>query len=190
MDLEAHYELIRRQFAIQARVHSRTVALRHAENVAPMVDLADPRPSDRVLDVASGWGFVALMFAPRVRSVTGVDVTPEMVELARREAAARGVGNVAYEVGAAEDLRYGAGSFEIVTCRFTFHHFADPERALFEMKRVLTPDGRVVLYDYVASSDGAKARLHNEIEKARDPSHVKMHSEREFEGLFRKCGLE
>lgn len=190
MDLKAHHELIRRQFAVQARVHPRTAALRHAENVAPMVDLAAPAPSDRVLDVACGWGFAALAFAPRVRSVTGVDLTPEMVELARREAAARGLRNVEVEPGMAEDLRFGAGSFEIVTCRFTFHHFADPERALFEMKRVLTPDGRAVLYDYVASPDEARARLHNEIEKARDPSHVRMYSEREFAGLFRKCGLK
>jgi SAM-dependent methyltransferase len=190
MDLKAHHDLIRSRFAIQARAHPRTAPLRRAENVAPMVDLAAPAPSDRVLDVACGWGFVALAFAPRARSVTGVDLTPEMVELARREAAQRGVRNVEYELGAAEDLRFGAGSFEIATCRFTFHHFADPERALFEMKRVLTPDGRIVLYDYVAAADERKARLHNEIEKARDPSHVKMYSEREFEGFFRKCGLE
>jgi SAM-dependent methyltransferase len=190
MDLRAHQELLRRQFAVQAKAHPRTVRYRRVENVVPMIELARPGPSDRMLDVASGWGFVCLAFAPHVKSAVGVDLTPEMVELARKVAAERQVANVEYSVGEAEDLRFGPGSFEIVSCRFTFHHFGDPERALFEMKRVLTPDGRIVLYDCLASSDERKAKVHNAIELARDPSHVRMYTDREFHAFFRKCGLE
>jgi SAM-dependent methyltransferase len=190
MDLKAHKELLRKQFAAQARVHAKTVQFRRTENLAPMIDLARPRPTDRVLDVATGWGFVPLAFAPLVQSVAGVDLTPEMVVLARKVASDRGVKNVEYTEGDAEDLRFGAASFEIVTTRFTFHHFGDAEKALFEMKRVLTPDGRIVLYDYLASSDEKKAKRHNEIELARDPSHIRMYTDREFHAFFKKCGLE
>lgn len=190
MDLKAHKELLKRQFAAQARAHTKTVQFRRTENVTPMIELSKPTPSDRVIDVATGWGFVPLAFAPLVKSVTGVDLTPEMVALARKVAADRGVKNVEYAEGDGEDLRFGAASFEIATSRFTFHHFGDPEKALFEMKRVLTPDGRIVLYDYLAGSDEKKAKRLNEIESARDPSHVKMYSDREFQAFFRKCGLE
>ncbi len=190
MDLKTHKELLKKQFAAQARAHSKTVQFRRTENVAPMIDLAKTVGSDRVIDVATGWGFVPLAFAPLVASVTGVDLTPEMVALARKVASDRGVQNVEYVEGDAEDLRFGPGSFEIATSRFTFHHFGDPEKTLFEMKRVLTPDGRIVLYDYLAASDEKKAKRHNEIELARDPSHVKMYSDREFHGFFKKAGLE
>jgi len=189
MDPKPHKDLLRKQFAAQARVHSKTIQFRRTENVAPMIDLANPNVSDRVVDVATGWGFVPLAFAPLVKSVTGVDLTPEMVALARKVALDRGVKNVDYVEGDAEDLKFGPASFEIGTSRFTFHHFADPERALREMKRVLTPDGRIVLYDYLASGDEKKAKRHNEIETARDASHVKMYSDREFQALFKKCGL-
>jgi SAM-dependent methyltransferase len=190
MDLKAHRELLKKQFALQAKAHSRTARFRHAENVMPLLDLAQPKATDRLLDVACGAGFVVFSFAPHVKSAVGVDLTPEMVELARKAAAERGAANVEFAEGEAEDLRFGPAAFEIVTCRLTFHHFAQPEKALFEMKRVLTPDGRIVLYDFLAPADAKKARSLNEIESARDASHVRTLSEREFQALFRKCGLE
>jgi len=190
MDLKSHRERIRRQFAAQARAHSKTSRLRNEESVVPMIELARPQKSDRVLDVACGWGFVCLAFSRHVKQVVGVDLTPEMIDLARKVAAERGVANVEYAEGEAEDLRFGAGSFEIVACRFTFHHLGDPEKALSEMKRVLTPDGRIVLYDCVASSDARKAKVHNAIELARDASHVKMYTDKEYQAFFKKCGLE
>lgn len=190
MDLKAHKELIRKQWAAQARSLAAKIKNRPEEPVMPMVELASPKRSDRQLDVASGWGFVALAFAPRVDRIMGIDLTPEMVELARRLAEERGFRNIEYAVGEAEDLRFAAGSFDLATCRLTFHHFGDPEKALFEMKRVLVPGGRLVLYDYLASSDEKKARRHNEIEAARDPAHVRMYALKEFQAFFRKCGLE
>ncbi len=190
MDLKAHKELLKRQFAVQAKAHPRTAKYRHTENVMPLIELAKPRAADRLLDVACGAGFVVLSFAPHVKSASGVDLTPEMVELARKGAAERGFANVEYVEGDAEDLRFGPASFEIVTCRLTFHHFSQPEKALFEMKRVLTPDGRIVLTDFLAPSDEKKADRLNEIESARDASHVRMYSDREFHALFKKCGLE
>lgn len=190
MDEKAHKDLLRRQFALQARVYPKTASWRHAENVTPMIELARPQPTDRLLDVACGWGFVILAFRPWVGSATGVDLTPEMVDLARRVAAERGVGDVDYVVGDAEDLEFADGLFDIVTCRFTFHHFGRPERALSEMARVLAPGGRLVLYDFLASSDEARAARHNEIERERDPAHVKIYSLREFQDFFRGAGLE
>ena len=75
-------DLIRKQFAIQARTYPSTARLL-AEKAQPMLDLARPEPDESALDVASGWGFVALALAPFVRSVIGVDLTPEMLARAR-----------------------------------------------------------------------------------------------------------
>ncbi len=64
--------------------------------------------------------------------------------------------------------------FDIVTCRFAFHHFQEPEKALAEMVRVCRPGGRVVLCDGVASDDPAKAGAFNRMERHRDPSTVEF----------------
>lgn len=189
MDPAAHKELVRSQFSLQAKHHPTTVKYRRGENVVPMIDLAEPQKSDRVLDVASGPGFVALQFSGKVRAVVGVDLLPEMNAMARKTAADQGVANVEFIEGDAEDLKFPDGSFEIVTCRFTFHHFGDPGHALTEMKRVLAPGGRIILYDFLASSDEEKAKVHNEIELMRDPSHVRIYRLEEFQDLFGKAGL-
>ncbi len=190
METSGHEEVLRRQFAIQARHYAATMKFRPSENVVPMIELAAPKSSDRVLDVACGMGFVALRFAPHARAVLGVDLTPEMVDLAKKFAAEKKVPNVEYLVGNAEDLKFPDASFEIVSCRFSFHHFGNPEKALREMKRVLAPGGRIALYDFLANADPAKAKFHNEIESSRDPSHVRVCTVDEFRGFFRACGLE
>jgi SAM-dependent methyltransferase len=154
-----------------------------------MIELAHPVPEDSVLDVATGWGFVALAFAPLVRSVIGVDLTPEMVTLAKEVVRERGASNVDVQVADAEELPFGPGAFHLVTSRAAFDHLADPEKALREMKRVLDPGGRMVLYEFIAPSDLEKAHFYHEIEQARDPSHLWSSSLHEFEALFLKCGL-
>lgn len=190
MDLAAHKELVRKQFAIQAKHYEETMKFRHGESIVPLLDLAQPQKTDRVLDVASGTGLVAMKFSPRARAVLGVDLLPEMVALAKRFTAERKMDNVEYLVGDGEDLKLQAGSFEIVTCRFTFHHFGDAAKALSEMKRVLAPGGRIILYDFLASAEPAKAKLHNEVELARDPSHVRIYTLVEFGELFKQAGLK
>ena len=54
-----------------------------------------------------------------------------------------------------------------------------------EMKRVLAPGGRIALYDFVAPADARKAVRLNEIEAARDPAHVRTHTEREYKALIK-----
>jgi SAM-dependent methyltransferase len=182
-------DLIRKHFAIQARAYAGTAALL-PEKAQPMLELARPGPDDAILDVACGWGFVALAFAPFVRSIIGVDLTPEMVDLAKRLAQGKGVSNVDYRIGDAEDLPFGAGTFDLVTCRAAFDHLGDPEKALLEMKRVLAPSGRIVLYEFVAPALPEKATIYNKIEGCRDPSHLRSLTVLEYRNLIGKCGLE
>ena len=189
MDAKAHKDLIRKQFGIQAKHHTQTVKFRRGENVVPMIDLAEPKETDRLLDVASGPGHVATEFSGKVRAVVGVDLLAEMNAMARKRVADKGITNIEFIEGDAEDLKFPDGSFEIVTCRFTFHHFRDPVRALSEMKRVLVPGGRIVLYDFLASAEEEKAAVHNDIERARDPSHVRIYRLDQFLELFEKTGL-
>jgi ubiquinone/menaquinone biosynthesis C-methylase UbiE len=74
------------------------------------------------VDVACAPGLVARQLAGRVDSVRGVDITPAMVESARREAAASGLANVEFSEGDTAALPFEDGSFDGAITRFSFHH--------------------------------------------------------------------
>jgi demethylmenaquinone methyltransferase/2-methoxy-6-polyprenyl-1,4-benzoquinol methylase len=117
-------------------------------------DLARVGPGDRVLDVATGTGDLALELAGRVGpggEVIGSDFAEGMLERAREKAAARheqqdGV-RPRFEWGDALELQYASGSFDAATVGFGARNFADLARGLAEMRRVVRPGGRVVVLE-------------------------------------------
>src|SRR5947208_970387 len=104
-------------------------------------------PGSRVLDVACGPGLVALRLAEVAGHVTGLDLTPAMLDKARELQRQRGLQNLSWRPGRADALPYPGGSFDAAVTRFSFHHLTDPAAALAEMVRVCRPGGRVVVCD-------------------------------------------
>jgi ubiquinone/menaquinone biosynthesis C-methylase UbiE len=96
--------------------------------------------------------------------------------------------NIEFLLSDVESLPFPDKSFDIVSCRFAFHHFPNPEKALLEMRRVCRD--RLVLVDGVSSEDAEKSIFHNSIEKMRDPSHVRIYSLSEIEEMFYEVGAE
>jgi ubiquinone/menaquinone biosynthesis C-methylase UbiE len=169
----SHGALIQDQFSRQAELFARSPELHGDAQVRLLVDAARPMPGDETLDVACGPGTIVAAFASRVRHATGLDATEAMLEQARALAAGRNLLNVTWQQGDVYRLPFGRDSFDIVSCRFAFHHLEEPSKAFAEMVRVCRPNGRVVLSDGVASSDPAKATAFNAMERHRDPSTVK-----------------
>lgn len=113
-----------------------------------LLEALQPQPGMRILDVASGVGQPALTLATLVGpdgSVTGIDLAGAMVAAARENAHARSLSNVTFHEAAAEMLPFEDATFEAVSCRCGVIYFADVERGLNEMRRVLKPDGCAVI---------------------------------------------
>jgi len=114
---------------------------------AHLVQTANPRPGERVLDVACGTGVVARHIAPRIGSqgrIAGLDLNPHMLTVARAAAGREGLA-IEWHEGRAEELPFPDGGFDLVMCQFALMFFADRHAALAEMHRVLAGDGRLAL---------------------------------------------
>lgn len=111
----------------------------------PLIGALDLEPGDDVLDLAPGPGEPALTIARRVApdgSVLGVDLSPRMVERATEAAADAGIDNVTFVEGDAEDLDLDDDRFDAAVCRSSLQLMTDPDAAVAEAHRVLTPGGR------------------------------------------------
>jgi ubiquinone/menaquinone biosynthesis C-methylase UbiE len=157
---DEHQRLILDQFTRQA------VPFSQMQNHSPELLLAasGAGPADRVLDVACGPGLMACAFAKVARHVTGIDLTPAMIEQARVMQQTVGLTNLTWHVGDAEPLPFTDASFSLVFTRYSFHHFLDPKAVLAEMVRVCNPGGRVVVVD-VFTSGPEQAEAYNRLEK-------------------------
>jgi ubiquinone/menaquinone biosynthesis C-methylase UbiE len=184
-----HQDRILDQFTRQATPFSTANTITDTNALRMIVEAAAPTPADTVLDVACGGGIVVCAFAPHVRHATGIDMTPAMLDRARRLAAERRIDNVTWDQGDVGSLPYADGTFDVVVTRFSMHHFLDPVGVLREMARVCAPGGRVVVIDMYASDDPAKAAEWNRAEKLRDPSHVRCLTLPELKALFGAAGL-
>jgi SAM-dependent methyltransferase len=152
-----------------------------------LYSLTKVNPDDKVLDVACGTGIVACALAQTARHVTGIDLTPAMIEQARLLQAEKELTNVTWEIGDVNPLPYSDSSFSLVVTRYSFHHFLDPRSVLHEMKRVCVPGGRVAVID-VTPPEG-KADAYNRMEKLRDSSHTGAMPLEKLQGMYKEAGL-
>jgi demethylmenaquinone methyltransferase / 2-methoxy-6-polyprenyl-1,4-benzoquinol methylase len=113
-------------------------------------ELAEVSPGDRVLDVATGTGDLALELAPRVApggQVVGIDFSTRMLELARAKAVGRPDLDVRFQAANALALPFADNEYAAATVGFGARNFADLERGLAEMVRVVRPGGRVAVLE-------------------------------------------
>lgn len=154
-----------------------------------VIETAGISPDDTVLDVACGPGLITRAVAAIARHVVGIDITPAMIEEARKRQGAMGLTNMDWKVGDVLPLPFPDSSFSAVITRYSFHHFLEPEAVLTEMVRVCQPGGRVAVVDVIMSTP-EQAEAYNRMEKLRDPSHTRALLLPELTGMFHDAGLD
>jgi ubiquinone/menaquinone biosynthesis C-methylase UbiE len=157
-----------------------------AARLADLVrDFVRPRGSERVLDVGTGAGALALALAPLVREVVGLDPVPELLELAR----ARALANTRFIAGDGTALGFPSADFDLAGTHRTLHHVVRPELVVAELARVTRPGGHVLVVDQLAPDDPGEAAVLHEFETVRDTSHRRLLTDAELRQEFGANGL-
>jgi ubiquinone/menaquinone biosynthesis C-methylase UbiE len=142
---------------------------------------------ERVVDVGTGAGTLALAIAPLVREVVGVDRVPELLALARERAV--GFGNVTFVEADATKLPFDDCSFDLTGTLRTLHHVPRPELVIAELVRVTRLRGALVVVDQLGPVDPLAALALDRFERARDPGHTRLLPEIDLRHLFEANGL-
>jgi ubiquinone/menaquinone biosynthesis C-methylase UbiE len=173
------------QFSRQAMYFAKLPG--HEDATQLLLRMAEVTAADALLDVACGAGAVACAAARMARHVTGIDLTPAMIERAKALQGDAGLKNLAWQVGDVARLPFPPGQFNVVVTRYSLHHILRPAEVVAEMARVCKPSGRVAVADLVLPPD--KAAAYDVMERLRDPSHVRVLAEAELRELLTAAGL-
>ena len=193
--------LVQQQFGAHAAAYATSVVHAKGASLGRLIELVKPQRHWQALDVATGAGHTAAAFAPHVAHVIASDITDEMLEEARKLAAARGLANMEAAVADAEALPFDDARFDLVASRIAPHHFPDVPQFVREARRVLKPGGTFALVDNISpdplSTPGfshaelhAAALAHNAFEKLRDPSHGRCLGLAEWTDVVAAGGLQ
>ena len=188
--IEEQNELIKKEFTKQAEAYAFNPTIVDPDWAQRLVYNVAPTGQERLLEVATGPGYVAMAFAPHVREVVGVDLTDAPLAIAEKTRQERNLENVRFQKGDANQLPFDDNTFDLVVCRLAVHHFADPKWVIDEMARVCRPGGKVAVEDLVSSEVAERAEHYNHWERLRDPSHVVALSITQLLAYFTDAGLE
>jgi ubiquinone/menaquinone biosynthesis C-methylase UbiE len=127
-----------------------------------LIELAEPAPSEKVLDVGCGTGTLALAIKRQVGTgkVHGIDASPEMVQFAKEKSAKDG-SDIDFRVALIEAIPFPDASFDLVTSSLMLHHLPDDVKAkgFLEIRRVLKPGSRFMAMDFAAPSHSPLSHL-------------------------------
>jgi ubiquinone/menaquinone biosynthesis C-methylase UbiE len=179
---EDHASIVETSFSRQARAFARSRLHTDPLRLRRLIEFLEPRPGERVLDVACGPGIVTEALEQAGLLAFGVDLTRAMiVEAASREGR--------YVRGNVGRLPFRDASFDAAVCRNSFHHFEHPESVMAEMARVVRDGGRVVIEDMRAPDDETKRAYFEIIERLRDVSHTHTLTRDELRKTAGSAGL-
>jgi ubiquinone/menaquinone biosynthesis C-methylase UbiE len=185
-----HNEVVRESFTTQAKAFASNPWVTSEERISRLVACARLKGTERVLDIATGPGYIAEAFARGAREVIGVDLTAAMLAIGEERARERGISNLSFRIADVQQLPFEGEQFDVVVSRLALHHMQEPALVVQEMARVCRIGGTMLVEDIYSSEHAERAKYQDRWEKLRDPSHVRVLPLSEHLRLFREAGLE
>ena len=152
--------------------------------------IASIRFPDVTVDVATGAGHALRAASPYSGFCVALDLTMEMLQVAREHLHGVGLENIQFIQSNAECLPFPDSTVSLLTCRIAPHHFPSVAGFLEEVARVLEANGQCIIIDSVAPEQVDSDRFINDVESLRDPSHIRSHTLKEWLHLFEDARLE
>lgn len=178
------------QFGRSADSYVNSTIHKEGKDLQKLLQMVSVIGKEVLLDIATGGGHTANAFAPLVKNITAVDLTPEMLNAAQNFIKGNGHQNVQFLQADAEDLPFSDESFDIVTCRIAPHHFPHVNQFINEVYRVLRTNGQFLLDDNVVPEEDIFDEFYNTIEKWRDYSHFRAWKKSEWLQMLELAGFE
>ncbi len=177
-----------REFTRLSRPYTRISAGKAHREAREIAAWLNPRRGERVLDAACGPGTLARAIAARAARVAALDLCPAMLHAAR-QAHPNSLPVAHFTLADVEHLPYRAGSFDLVTCTYSFANFPAPLQVLEEFRRVTRRGGRIAVVDLLAPEDSAQCSYLNRLEVLRGRLYTRILRRSEFLDYFRQAGL-
>ncbi|MEH1872138.1 class I SAM-dependent methyltransferase [Nostoc sp.] len=178
---------VRKQYDRLAAIYDQRWSNYIANTLSFLKSWAQISPSDVVLDIACGTGeFERLILIEQpMQQMVGVDISDKMLLMAKQKCC--NYPNVSFYNAPASVLPFASNSFDVVISASSFHYFDEPDAALAEMKRVLKPDGKLVILDWCR--DYLLCQICDIILKVFDPAYKQCYSQAEFHQLLTSAGF-
>lgn len=154
-----------------------------------VVNLSDAENETKVLDVATGTGKQAFAFAERGCDVTGIDLSEDMLRIARRK---NRYENATFEVSDATAMPFGDNEFDVATVSLALHEMSSAvrEKTVLEMLRVTRPGGTIIAVDYSLSSNNPLRHLIDLCFRSFESRHYPEFAKFELASFFMQFGIE
>lgn len=178
---------VRDQYNQMAEAYDRRWSRYLSNTLLFLKDWAAIAPSKSVLDIGCGTGeFERLVLLEQpTQAIVGIDLAEQMLGLAQQKC--RDYPQVSFQKASVAALPFADRSFDLVVSASAFHYFDDPIVALLEMKRVLKPDGEIVILDWC--KDYILCRLYDLVLKQFDPAYRQCYTQAEFHRLLVEAGF-
>ncbi|WP_392564501.1 class I SAM-dependent methyltransferase [Orbus wheelerorum] len=184
-----HHDKVKKQFGQQANAYLTSKVHSQGEDLKKLAELLISYPLANLLDLGCGAGHVSFLAAGLVKSVTAYDLSDEMLDVVENTAKERGINNIITQQGTVEKLPFADNSFDIITSRYSLHHWCDVGIAMREVKRVLRPGGKFFLIDVTSPGDPVLDVWLQTVEALRDTSHVRDYTPGELMTFITQSGL-
>ena len=188
--MPSHSSKTEEQFGKTAQAYLSSAVHSQGPDLIAVAEIFAHAAGANVLDLGCGAGHLSFTIAPHVNSVTAYDLSSEMLGVVADEAKRRNLTNITTTRGQVQELPFADGSFEWVGTRYSAHHWLEIGRAMREIRRVLTPGGRLLVIDTCSSEIPLLDTHIQALELFRDGSHVRNYTFAEWTAMLEVEGFQ